>query len=163
MKTVIQLIAETCRDLKRLKLESMFANETDAREVALLTRSITLRVLEGEFLPSGAGFDQGTTIDNPSSDTGRIILNTAYHHMDEHGSYIRWSYHDVHVLPDFSSDGFRLLVKGKDYRGIKEYIHEVFTYALATEIPDDDIKAIISQSKNQALLAVERTKDHAKP
>jgi len=80
-------------------------------------------------LPSGSGFDAGTTIDTERSKTDRIVLATSFHHMDEHGCYEGWSEHEIIVTPSLTS-GFDLRVTGRNRNDIKEYIGEVFHSAL---------------------------------
>ena len=61
-----------------------------------------------DFLPSGSGFDSGTTIDIDTVEDSRgvpcIVLSTSYHHMNECGMYCGWSEHTVTIRPAF--DGF---------------------------------------------------------
>ena len=87
--------------------------------------------LEKECLPSGSGFDAGTTIDRELSSPQKIVFHTSFHHMSEHGYYIKWTEHKVVVTPCF--DGFDVVVKGRNYRDIKDYIEESFDYALNAE------------------------------
>jgi len=75
--------------------------------------------------PSGSGFDCGTRIDLERSSARRLEFATAFHHMDEHGSYDGWTEHIVTVLPNLAA-GFELTVSGRDRDGIKEYIADVF-------------------------------------
>jgi hypothetical protein len=79
--------------------------------------------------PRGSGFDNGTTLDR--ADDARLIFNTSFHHMDEHGGYCGWSEHSVVVKIRFS--GLNIHVSGQNKRGIKEYIHEVFDMWLSNE------------------------------
>jgi len=80
-------------------------------------------------LPSGSGFDAGTQIDiddardqmEKHGRITRIVMSTAFHHMDECGSYCGWTEHTVRVYPDFAS-GFRLVITGQNKRQIKDYI-----------------------------------------
>jgi len=75
--------------------------------------------------PSGAGFDNGTRLNLERSNARRLEFTTAFHHMDEHGSYDGWTEHTVTVRPNLAL-GFELTVGGKDRNGIKDYIADVF-------------------------------------
>lgn len=96
-----------------------------------------------EHLPSGSGFDAGTTLDLDMSDSsvyrypGRLAFKTSFHHMDEHGGYDGWTDHFVHAMPDWQ--GITLVVTGRDRKQIKEYIHETFHQALMQEVEVTDI------------------------
>jgi len=85
-----------------------------------------------ERLPSGSGFDNGTTVDLEQSRPQRLVLQTAFHHMDENGSYDGWEDYTVVVTPDLAS-GFDLHVYGVNRNDIKEYIGDVFHNALSEE------------------------------
>ena len=93
----------------------------------------TLEDLASERLPSGSGFDSGTTIDLDRSRPGRIVLSTSYHHMIE-GSYDGWTEHDVIVTPSFIG-GFDVRITGRNRSDIKEYIGDVFYEALGEDLP----------------------------
>lgn len=85
-----------------------------------------------DLLPAGSGIDSGTTIDLDRSTPNRLVLNTAYHHMDDGGSYAGWTEHTVIVTPDLQS-GYNLRITGRDRNDIKEYLHQTFAQALETE------------------------------
>lgn len=80
-------------------------------------------------LPSGAGFDQGTRLLDVS-DT-RLILQTAFHHMNENGHYVGWTDHKVTVIPTFQ--GLDIRVGGRNKNDVKDYIAEVFHDTLSQE------------------------------
>ena len=81
--------------------------------------------------PSGSGFDNGTKLDDEST-SERLVFSTAFHHMDEHGCYDGWTDHSVIVKASLAF-GIRIIVTGRNRRGIKEYIGEVFHYWLNGE------------------------------
>jgi len=87
-----------------------------------------------ELLPSGSGFDEGTTIEYAGSD--KIVLRTSYHHMDEHGYYDGWTEHTVTVIPSLAH-GFDIRVGGRNRNGVKEYIADVFFDVLRSEVTWD--------------------------
>lgn len=85
-----------------------------------------------DMLPSGSGFDNGTHIDAPNSSAERIVLKTAFHHMDDNGYYCGWSEHCVIVTPSF--DGFNLRITGRNVRDIKNFVADTFRHALSQKI-----------------------------
>ncbi len=80
-------------------------------------------------LPHGSGFDDGTSLDLDASSVDRLVFKTAFHHMNEHGYYDRWTYHAVTVRPSLAH-GFLLSVGGRDRNDVKAYIAETFDHAL---------------------------------
>lgn len=79
--------------------------------------------------PSGSGFDRGTTLNTDASAIGgrkpqRLVFDTAFHHMTEHGMYDGWTEHQVWVYPWF--DGFDIRITGRNRNDIKDYIGDVF-------------------------------------
>ena len=89
-----------------------------------------LQRIEKNVLPSGSGFDSGSKLDLDRSDARRIVITTAFHHMDENGSYCGWSEHTVWITPSFIG-GFDVAVSGRNVRDIKDYIGEVFSTLLS--------------------------------
>jgi len=83
------------------------------------------------MLPSGSGFDAGTQVDLENSKPNRVVLHTAFHHMDEYGGYCGWTNHDVIVTPSLTR-GFDIRITGRNTRNdIKSYIAETFDEVLA--------------------------------
>lgn len=113
MKTLAQLIAMITNN-KRL--------DTD----------LAFEYVEKNFLPSGSGFDAGTTIDRSRTTETRIVFQTEYHHMNEHGFYTRWTVHLVVVTPTFR--GVDVQVRGRDHNDIKDYIGDVFHEMMTREM-----------------------------
>ncbi len=104
------------------------------------------------YLPSGSGFDAGTKYLAPEGpldveflelinapelpDTiERLRFVTGFHHMDQHGGYDGWTDHIITVKPSLCHD-FTVSVSGRNRNQIKDYIHDVFSSMLCTEIPD---------------------------
>lgn len=83
--------------------------------------------------PSGSGIDAGTKIDWDASRIDRIVLVTAFHHMDQHGVYKRWTDHTVVVTPSLAR-GFDLRITGENLHEIKDYLHEVYSEWLGSPI-----------------------------
>jgi len=88
------------------------------------THAEHLSALAAEYLPSGSGFDRGTTIDLNGSRADRIVMYTSFHHMDARGGYIGWTDHSVIVTPAFV--GVNIRVTGVNRRGTKGYIADAF-------------------------------------
>lgn len=93
----------------------------------------TVRQFCAMFLPTGAGFDNGTCVVFAQSGPEKIVLDTGYHHMNDAGSYDGWTEHKVTVTPSLQFN-FTLKISGRDRNCIKEYIAEVFRSALSREI-----------------------------
>ena len=86
-----------------------------------------------ENLPSGSGFDSGTELILCESSSDKLHFRTAFHHMDDGGSYDGWTHHDVIVRPSLWND-FRIRVTGRNRNDIKEYIAETFNESLTRSI-----------------------------
>lgn len=89
----------------------------------------TIEQLVSDHLPSGSGFDAGTTLADDSK-PNRLIFNTSFHHMTEHGMYDGWTEHQVIVTPCLVL-GFSLRVTGRDRNDIKELIGDTFNDCLS--------------------------------
>jgi hypothetical protein len=92
-----------------------------------------LHKLTKEFMPSGSGFDVGTSIDIDASHGERLTFRTAFHHMDASGGYAGWSDHVVTVTASLCHRA-KLSISGRDWNDIKEYIHEAFHQALFRDV-----------------------------
>jgi hypothetical protein len=80
-------------------------------------------------MPSGGGFDNGTEINIDRSSGEKLVFQTAFHHMNEHGYYTGWTDHTVIARPSLLY-GVTLSISGKNENGIKEYMHEAFDSVL---------------------------------
>jgi hypothetical protein len=49
------------------------------------------------LLPSGSGIDDGTQVVNV--DAHRIVLQAAFHHLNDVGNYDGWTEHTIRVTP----------------------------------------------------------------
>lgn len=98
----------------------------------------TLDRLAVRFLPSGSGFDAGSSLLFAESTSERLVFATSFHHMNEHGSYDGWSNHKVVVTPSLAH-GFNLRVTGRDRNDIKDYIAEVFQHVLSAVTRTEDV------------------------
>lgn len=97
----------------------------------------TLERLARNFLPSGAGVDSGTQIDLERSNGNKLVLNTSFHHMDEHGGYDGWTDHSIIVTCSLVND-FQLHVTGKNRNQIKDVLYDRFDDVLRIELPEQD-------------------------
>lgn len=109
MSTVFQLIA------------------AQVRTAEISERRDFIEAIVKEYMPSGSGFDNGTTIDLDASREDRLVFNTAFHHMNEGGFYDGWTEHTVTVKPSFW--GTSIKVGGRDRNLIKDYIGDTFHHA----------------------------------
>ena len=80
-----------------------------------------------ECFPSGSGVDNGTKFNWEKSTCNRLVFDTAFHHMDEHGYYDGWTEHQVIVTASLSF-GYDIRITGRNRNDIKEYLHELFNY-----------------------------------
>jgi hypothetical protein len=128
------------------------------------TESINKAV--SQFMPSGSGFDNGTTIDLSSGDGSRLIFTTSFHHMNPDGFYTHWTEHKVTVKPDLVF-GFTVQVSGRNDNDVKSYIGDVFHDALSTRVDANGEAATEVTSANREgarfaeLLADWRAFDHS--
>lgn len=88
-----------------------------------------IEYIEKNLLPSGSGFDKGVRVEVSKCRYDRLVLRTAFHHMDEHGSYDNWTDHEISVTPTFL--GCEIKATGRDRNGIKEYIEEAMYQVLS--------------------------------
>lgn len=86
-------------------------------------------------LPSGSGIDNGTKIDVDRSTANRILLTLSYHHLNDNGFYDGWTDHTITVRPAFIGR-FTLTISGRDRNETKDYLAEVYAYALSEKAPD---------------------------
>lgn len=99
------------------------------------TRSINDREsIARALLPSGGGFDNGFELNIDKCKPGRIVLSTAFHHMDEHGGYVLWTNHKVVLTPSFQLPYYDIKVSGSNAYNIKSYIAETIDYRLQLDI-----------------------------
>lgn len=119
MKTLIQKIAA--------ELWRIHKPNTHPEWVADAKRNLQKLAAE---LPSGSGLDNGTGIDVDASRPDKIVLLTAFHHMNEDGMYDGWTEHKITVKPSFVF-GLDIAISGRDRNEIKEYLAQAFDHALS--------------------------------
>lgn len=122
-----------------------------------------------EHLPSGSGFDNGSDLvkeacfkpGQPSPFPSMLVFKTAFHHMDDNGSYIGWTEHMLYVRPGFSSTD--ITVSGKNKRDIKSYIHDVFHAVLNMEVEYEPVPWKVEKEEPVAMGLVEDPYPHGHP
>lgn len=93
-----------------------------------------------DHLPSGGGFDAGTSLNFDLSKPDRLVFDTSFHHMNGHGYYEGWTQHQVVVKPSLAF-GKELRITGLNRNDIKDYIHDVFDHALDADPNPVDVRA----------------------
>lgn len=86
-----------------------------------------------KLLPHGSGIDTGCNIDLQASSENRIVIHFGFHHMNDAGYYDGWTQHKLIITPSLSNE-FDLRITGKNRNGIKEYLYDVFNFALTVQI-----------------------------
>src|SRR3990167_4042165 len=86
------------------------------------------------IFPHGSGIDGKTEIVLEKCNENRLIFSSGYHCMDQNGYYDNWVNFTIKVIADLSF-GYRLQIVGnfKRYWHVKDYLHELYTYALDQE------------------------------
>jgi len=98
-----------------------------------IDHGIAARALTREYMPSGGGFDDGTTL-MPDASTGELLVfRVSFHHMDDNGSYDGWTSHEVKVKASLAAE-IDVSISGENRNEIKDHISECFQEALRTEI-----------------------------
>ena len=87
-----------------------------------------------DHMPSGSGFDCGTTMDCVESHAEKLVFTTSFHHMNATGYYDGWTEHTITVTPSFS--GINLRISGRNRNGIKDCIRDAFQTALCQTITE---------------------------
>ena len=134
---------------RTIKLVELIATAIDARKRCLENGNdyaakwdSTLDQCD-DLLPSGSGLDSGSKIDRDRSTGDRVLINTSYHHMTEHGFYDGWTEHVISARPSFVL-GIDLKISGRDRNDIKEMIAQSFESVLSgmVEWGADSVKEV---------------------
>ena len=122
------------------KLYKHIAGTLQAYQRCIETNNITWKDKHEEKLnklvdqlPSGSGIDAGIELDFEKSNPNKLIFNFSFHFMDENGMYDGWIDYKLIVIPDLYND-FYLNITGRNRNQIKDYLYEIFDYALRQEI-----------------------------
>jgi hypothetical protein len=86
-----------------------------------------------QYLPSGSGIDNGTTLDKDASSEDKLIFTFGFHHMNEGGMYDGWTEHKLVVRPSLAF-GITMSISGRNRNEIKEYLHDTYHQALTEEV-----------------------------
>jgi hypothetical protein len=86
-----------------------------------------------QHLPSGSGIDRGSKLLTHECKSNKLVFSADFHHMDEHGGYDGWSYHQVIVTPSLEF-GAVIKITGRDRNQIKDYLHDVFNHVMFTQV-----------------------------
>ena len=124
MKTVVQAIASTLQALNNCR-------KTENTEW-INKHEEALKKIAREYLPHGSGFDRGCQITPEISRSGRIVITTSFHHMNENGYYDGWTQHKVIVMPDYG--GCKIRITGRDRNSWKEFAYDTFYYCLEVKV-----------------------------
>ncbi|AJD83010.1 hypothetical protein PJWF_00117 [Achromobacter phage JWF] len=89
--------------------------------------------LVSQHLPSGGGFDYGTSMQLTESTPEKLVFHTAFHHMDTHGCYDGWTEHTITVRPSLGH-GVSITVSGRNRNDVRDYIAEIFNQALRINV-----------------------------
>lgn len=88
--------------------------------------------IEANYLPSGGGFDCGSSLSVGESNENKLILKTEFHAMDaESGMYTHWETFEVTVEPSLMF-GFTMDIKvfNQQNEALEDYVAESFEFAL---------------------------------
>lgn len=135
-KPLYQVIASLWNQINNLTLNTSI--EAIRQAVYLEQVKDRLAQVVKDFMPSGAGIDNGTSFINEESHATKLVFYTQFHHMNENGFYDGWTDHKVKVIPTFH--GIDVRVTGKDKNLIKNYLTYTFDYALGQMIVWDTEK-----------------------
>jgi len=94
-----------------------------------------LGTLVREHMPSGSGIDNGTSLNLDKSTGEKLVFETSFHHMDEHGGYNGWTDHTVTVTASLMF-GVNIRISGRNRNDIKDLLHEEFQLSLMQEVGD---------------------------
>ena len=92
-----------------------------------------LHALVKEHLPSGSGVDCGTKLDLDKSTPNKLVFTFGFHHMNEGGYYDGWTEHTCVITPDLQFE-ISLRITGRDRNQIKDYLYDLYQYALTREL-----------------------------
>lgn len=95
-----------------------------------------IEYLVEQYLPSGSGFDSGTTLNLGMSCDDRLTFDTSFHHMNNAGFYDGWTEHVVRVKPNLATE-IDMTISGQDRNDIKDYIGQTFDHALRRKVWQD--------------------------
>jgi hypothetical protein len=83
--------------------------------------------------PIGGGFDGGLTFLADDSTRNKLVFRTEYRHMSEYGYCDGWTEHKITVRADLMH-GYKMAISGRDRNYIKDYIGQVISYWLDSDV-----------------------------
>jgi hypothetical protein len=83
--------------------------------------------------PRGGGFDSGLMFLVESSARNKLVFRTEYRHMSEYGYCDGWTEHKITVRADLMH-GYKMTISGRDRNCIKDYIGQVISYWLDSDV-----------------------------
>ena len=86
-------------------------------------------------LPHGSGIDNGCSFNYDKSHNNRLVINSAYHCMNENGYYDGWVDFIVVLTPDLELD-YTLNIRGNfgKYNHVKDYLYQIFHNSFDQEV-----------------------------
>ena len=132
-KTVVQLIAST--------LSAYHNCQKTGNTEWLLKHDRALEAIVKSYMPSGAGIDNGCHLQFNLSRPDRLLFIFGYHHMNEYGSYTRWTEHLVTVKPSFLY-GVVLTFSNLHDRYLRDYFYETFSEALLKRLTEGQLTTL---------------------
>ena len=86
-------------------------------------------------LPHGSGIDNGCSFNFEKSRNNRLVINSAYHCMNENGYYDGWVDFIVVLTPSLEMD-YELQIKGNfgKYSHVKDYLYQIFGDSFDQEV-----------------------------
>lgn len=122
-QTVIQrlaVLADRVNNLQQISHESLCDAENELDEFVRT------------YLPSGNGFDRGTSIKSYSNN--EIILEAPYHLMNDNGVYVGWIDFIIEVKARFIDIKLTVTPDVKDEYYVTDYVADTMYDAMMTEI-----------------------------
>lgn len=95
-----------------------------------------IEMLVKQHMPSGSGFDSGTTLDLDASHAEKLVFHTSFHHMNDAGYYDGWTEHTITVTPSLAHR-YHLRISGRNRNDIKDYMVQDFDCALMQDVTYD--------------------------
>ena len=92
-----------------------------------------LETIVRNFLPSGSGWDNGTSINLDESSSERLRFYGGFHHMDSDGFYDGWTEHTIDVTASLAF-GLNLRITGRNRNDVKDDLDETFRHILGSEL-----------------------------
>jgi hypothetical protein len=114
-------------------LEAAFNCEKTGNVEWFGKHELRLALLVKEYLPSGSGINAGTSLLFSKQKTGELRLGVSFQHMNSDGYYEGWTSHEIIVTANLGH-GFDLKITGPNKNDIKDYLGDVFHYALSQPI-----------------------------